>query len=87
MSMSTLHLQEDARAALQTIHLIQRYTMGLSRSRSSSGEGEEEAGDVAYLNHWYQRWREVQQDRAVKALRELGMEVPARATVNTDQTH
>jgi hypothetical protein len=85
MSISTLHLQEDARAALQTLYLVQRYSIGLGRSRISSEGVKEEIGEVAYLNHWYQRWREMQQDRAVKALQELGMEVPAQATVKTDK--
>lgn len=68
----TAALEPDARAALQTLHLVQRYTEGLSRSRKQS-----QGHDVAYLGAWYQRWREVQQDRAIAALKELGMESPA----------
>jgi hypothetical protein len=84
MAMSTHHLQEDARAALQTLELVQRYSIGLDRSRISSEGTKEEIGEVAYLNHWYQRWREMQHDRAVKALKELGIEAPG--VTKTDKT-
>lgn len=80
-------MNADARAALQTLHLVERYTQGLSRTQSSQEEQESmNRSDVAYLGAWYQRWRAMQQDRAIKALKELGMETqPQLQTASTKE--